>query len=523
MPTSKLSQSLLCIIAFMGVMAHESSMAQQTKPSWHFTISAPRAAEHIFNVKLESDNWNEDSLLLKMPRWAPGYYQLMNFPATVDHMKASSSTESDIPVRKVNENTWLLSGITKKGFTLSYEVKSDRQFVGNPYVDSAHAYIVPPGVLLYPIGALKTSVTVALDFNKQWTAATGLQPIGGTENVFIAPDFDVLYDSPILAGPLEELPSFTINGIEHRFIGYRMGSFDHREFMVNLEKIASTATALIGDIPYPRYTFIGTGPGRGGIEHSNSTTVGFDESRLRSPSGMQRTMNFLAHEFFHLYNVKRIRPFELGPFDYEIENRTNLLWVSEGLTVYYEYMIVYRAGLSTERELFANFEANINSIENSSGRKFQSLQQASYGTWSDGPEGKQASDTNKTISYYEKGPLVGLLLDLAIRHASKNSRSLDDVMRSLYWKYYKDRQRGFTDAEFEEECEAEAGAPLTDIFEYVYTTKELDYNRYLQFAGLNLDVAGASGSGTGKTFTILRRDDMTDAQSQILNSWLGRK
>ncbi len=216
------------------------------------------------------------------------------------------------------------------------------------------------------------------------------------------------------------------------------------KFSENLKKIVESAFAIMGDIPYKQYTFIAIGPGRGGIEHLNNTTFGFSGNDLHKPEAMNRMMNFLAHEYFHHYNVKRIRPFELGPFDYDQGSKTNLLWVSEGLSVYYEYMVVRRAGLADEQTLYADFEKNININENNPGRLYQSLAQASYKTWSDGPFGTQGEEKDKSISYYDKGPIVGLLLDFTIRHVTQNKESLDDVMRLLYWKYYKELKRGFT-------------------------------------------------------------------------------
>jgi predicted metalloprotease with PDZ domain len=159
---------------------------------------------------------------------------------------------------------------------------------------------------------LNTPVSVKVIPDKLWGGiATGLEPVQGTKNEFSAPDFDVLYDCPILIGNLEELPSFRINGIEHRFIGYKMGNFDRAEFMNDLKKVVQAGIDIIGDIPYKQYTFIGIGPGRGGIEHLNNTTVSFDGAGLTGKEAMVRMMNFLAHEYFHNYNVKRIRPYEL--------------------------------------------------------------------------------------------------------------------------------------------------------------------------------------------------------------------
>lgn len=292
------------------------------------------------------------------------------------------------------------------------------------------------------------------------------------------------------------------------------------DFINKLQKISEAATNVIGDIPFKSYTYIAIGPGRGGIEHLNNTTVSFDGNELRNAEAINRMMNFLAHEYFHHYNVKRIRPLELGPFDYEKGSRTNLLWVSEGLSVYYEYLIVRRAGLSDQRTLLENFEHNINNVENDPGRHFQSLEQASYNTWKDGPFGTQGDEPGKSISYYEKGPVVGLLLDFAIRNATNNSNSLDDVMRFVYWKYYKDLGRGFSDAEFQQACEETAGVPLTELFEYVNTTRELDYSKYLAYAGLKLvETANTGDAKSPKKFSILPIENPSSLQQQILSTW----
>jgi predicted metalloprotease with PDZ domain len=291
--------------------------------------------------------------------------------------------------------------------------------------------------------------------------------------------------------------------------------------MNTLKKVVQAGIEIIGDIPYKQYTFIGIGPGYGGIEHLNNATVSFDGNGLNKKESVNRMMNFLAHEYFHHYNVKRIRPYELGPFDYDKENRTNLLWVSEGLTVYYEYLMVKRAGLISEQNLFSNFESSINAIENNPGRLYQSLIQASYNTWSEGPFGKQGKDANKSISYYDKGPGIGMILDLSIRNATQNNKSLDDVMRLLYWQYYKKQQRGFTDAEFQQACETIAGISLNPVFEYVNTTKEVDYNSYLSFAGLKIIEELLPEKGK-KKIKISRSDSINSIQNTIFFSWLGQ-
>lgn len=274
------------------------------------------------------------------------------------------------------------------------------------------------------------------------------------------------------------------------------GNFDRRQFMGDLEKIVATASAIIGDIPYRHYTFLGIGEGQGGIEHLNSAAVAFTGGALHDRAARSRTYSFLAHEYFHHYNVKRIRPAELGPFNYDTANRTKLLWVSEGFTVYYEYLVLQRAGLMSGTELLQALYGHIQSCERRPGNKIQSVTAASYETWDDGPFG---GDPAKTISCYEKGPVLAFLLDLRIRHATGNKQSLDDVMRALYRQYYLELQRGFTPEEFRETCEAIAGESLADFFVYAETTAPVNYQQYLAYAGLMMNNTGIQAIPTKDT------------------------
>jgi predicted metalloprotease with PDZ domain len=495
-------------------------------PTWsqtiYYKISIPQPATHQYQVDLHLKGWNTDTLVLKMPNWMPGYYQIMDYGKAVRNITVTDEKGKGLPFQRINDYTVLITQARNKSLVMHYDVMTTRKFVATSYVDSEHAYLAPTATFFYIDGFLHLPVRVEI-VNQPWSKiATGLETISGKPNQFTAPDFDILYDCPILIGELEELPSFTVNGIAHRFIGFKIGTFDKVDFMSRLKKITEAASAIIGDIPFNLYTFIAIGPGRGGIEHLNNTTVSFDGNTLNTEVSVNRMMNFLAHEYFHHYNVKRIRPFELGPFDYEKGSKTNMLWLSEGLTVYYEYLIVKRAGLADERTLLANLEGNINAHENNPGRFHQSLQQASYNTWKDGPFGTQGDEPGKSISYYDKGPIVGLLLDFAIRQATENKKSLDDVMRELYWKYYKGKGRGFTEAEVQQACEAIAGSSLAPLFDYVYTTKELDYTKYLGNAGLSLEVISESADTTSQTkFKLTRINNPNALQKAILKSWLG--
>lgn len=460
-----------------------------------FRVAADLAAQ-AFVVSMELSGVKQDTLVLKMPAWTPGYYQLLHFADHVSNFSASEAKDgSALTFAKSGRNTWKVVTRNSAAIRITYRVVAKRTFVATPFVVSDRAYLSPPGVFMHVAGDLKRPATVTLDLPKGWTAATGLEPIGREGSKFLASDFDVLYDSPILMGELEELPSFKVNGINHRFVGYKPGDFDKAAFMDDLKKIVEQAVAIIGEIPYKEYTFIAIGPGPGGIEHLNSTSFGFSGESMKTREGRIRMYAFLAHEYFHHYNVKRIRPVELGPFDYDRENRTNMLWVAEGFTVYYDLLLTYRAGLMTREELFAGISSRIASYENKPGKRYQSATQASYNTWSDGPFGRTDDEVNKTVSVYDKGAALGLLLDFAIRQSTANAKSLDDVMRQLYKEYYKGKKRGFTEAEFRSVAEQVAGHTLAELFDYASTTQQVDYRKYFAYAGLSIESDPTAVSG----------------------------
>ena len=523
MKSIRLTRLLLItlLIVLLGQCNLINCQGQNINPLLQYTISMPELSNHLFHVTLFCSGLKGDTIDFKMPRWMPGYYQIMDYSNGVRNFSANSPVDKDIRVIKEDKNTWRIIPGKNSSFSISYDVYSDKKFVASNFLDTTHGYIVTAATFMYIEGHLDIPVTLKIMPFTGWKdITTGLDRVVGRINEFTAPDYDILYDCPILIGNLQELPSFEINGIPHRFLAYNPGIFNHDKFISSLEKTVSAAINIIGDIPYSNYTFIGIGPGYGGIEHLNNTTVSFNVDGLDKPGEMIRMLKFLGHEYFHNYNVKRIRPFELGPFDYNMENKTNLLWVSEGLTVYYEYLIVKRAGLMSDDELLASIESNMNTIENDAGRHYQSLSQSSYDTWDDGPFGNKSGGTDKSISYYEKGPLIGMILDFSIRNATGNRKSLDDVMRFLYRQYYKKLHRGFTDAEFQQACEDIAGISLSNEFEYVYTTKEIDYSTYLSYAGLKITELTDSNTGTRK-LTISRQDDLNPKQKLIFRSWSG--
>ncbi|WP_335964278.1 hypothetical protein [Galbibacter sp. PAP.153] len=509
------------LLIFLTIIANNLS-AQKGNILINYTVSIINPEHHTFQMELELKDFAKDTIQLKIPNWTPGYYQFKDYASTIENISAERKDGTAIVVEKINKNTWQVIKKVQDAVSIKYSIKAEKQFVADSFMDTTHAYIVPANNFLYPEGYLNNEVQINInrgDPIKWQNIATGLTLVNSKTSIYRAKNFDFLYDCPILIGNLDELPSFKVKGVPHKFIGYKLGDFDGAGLMNRLQKIIEAAVDIFDDIPYNQYTFIGIGPGRGGIEHLNTTTVSFDGNQLTSEESINRTLNFLAHEYFHHYNAKRIRPFELGPFDYENGSKTNQLWIAEGLTVYYEYIISKKSGIIDKQIFFNDLESHINAVESNPGRKHQSLAQASFNTWKDGPFGNLKDEKGKTISYYDKGPIVGLFLDFAIRNATHNEKSLNDVMKTLYWKYYKELNRGFTEAEFQTVCETIAGVSLAKEFEYVYTTKELDYNKYLNYAGLKIEKS-SDANGKVSLYRIMEIKQPSALQKKIQGAWL---
>jgi predicted metalloprotease with PDZ domain len=482
-----------------------------------FTLSARRAAEQRYNVVMRYEGVHDASIDFSLPVWTPGYYQLMEYAKEVEDLAASDSEGRALVCAKVDDNTWRVTTDGAKTVVLRYAVHAPKNFVADNSLSREQGYVVPTATFLHPVGQLRQPVKLQVEPLAGWDdVATGLEPVTGERFTYTARDFDELYDCPLLMGDLERI-DFTVMNIPHAFVGRNLGTFDRAEFAAGMTRMIESASAIVGEIPYKHYTVLAIGPGMGGIEHANSTAISFEGDRARSPTRDPGFMKFVTHEYFHLYNAKRIRPIELGPFDYERECPTRMLWVAEGFTVYYEHVILKRAGLTKREELFKNLRTSIVAFERRPGRLKQSAADASAATWREGPFG--AGDD--TISCYDKGTALAMLLDFKIRHETQNAKSLDDVMRALYFDYHVKLDRGYTEEEFRRVCERIAGCDFEEFFEYTTTTREIDYPKYLGYAGLAIEMPGDGPREKALQITPLKTP--SKLQRQILRSWLGEQ
>jgi len=468
--------------------------AQQTPATIAYTVSMPQPANHLFHVTLRVDGLKGEFHDFKMPAWHPGYYRLIDYARNVSNFRAYVGENAPLSWEKTTKTTWrVVTGRASTVF-ISYDVFGNTRFSAQNYLDENRAFIATTGMFLYIDGELERPASVTFNLPSAWTRiATGLDPVTrGRGNTFLARDFDTLYDSPLLIGNQETL-QFGVQGKPHTVaIENVPASVDRTRMIADLKRIVETAGRLFGELDYSHYAFLMMGSGNGGIEHANSSANSFNGNSLTTPAGYLSWLSFIAHEYFHSYNVKRIRPLALGPFNYDTENLTSMLWVSEGLSVYYQDLLLVRTGLMTEDQYLDKMKNAITSFENASGHHYQSATDSSLTTWGTSGVG---NDRNTTISYYNNGSMLGAMLDLQIRNTTSNRRSLDDVMRTLYNTFYKEKKRGFTDAEFRQVCETVAGVPLTEIFDYASTTKDVDYAKYFGLAGLDLQFTSDDAPG----------------------------
>jgi predicted metalloprotease with PDZ domain len=492
--------ALLCV--FIAAACH--LLSAQTAVTTTFTVSMPQPANHLFHVTMRCEGLRGEFHDFYMPAWAPGYYRILDFEKNVYNFAAADRSGRTLPFEKTTKNSWRIVTAGAPGVVLNYDVLGTVSFPVQNFLNETRALLSPPGLFVYEPGQLARPVTVELRPPEGWhSIATGLDRVPDYANTFSASDFDVLFDSPILMGN-QELLQFTVNGARHDVAVENVSAtVDRPRMLADLKRMVETATRLMGEIPYTHYTFLMIGAGNGGVEHLNSASILFNGNSLGTPEGYLRWLSYVAHEYFHNFNVKRIRPLALGPFDYETENQTNMLWVSEGLSVYYQDLLLVRAGLMTRDQYLEKISGAIARFENASGHRYQSATESSWNTWGTSGVG---GDRNTSISYYDSGGMLGAMLDLAIRTQSGNRKSLDDAMRALYQTYYKTRKRGFTDAEFREECERAAGGPLEEVFSYASTTREADYAKYFALAGLETKIKTEDAPGVYLGASVEARD-----------------
>ncbi|UOQ81995.1 MULTISPECIES: M61 family metallopeptidase [Hymenobacter] len=488
------SRTRLLLAAALVALLSQFNLASAASPTLRYVLSMPAPQTHYFEVETTLNGFNKAYTDLKMPVWAPGSYLVREFAKNVEGFQATSGSEK-LRTEKISKNTWRVYHAKGKEVKVNYRVYAFELSVRTSFIDAAHGYLNGSSVFMYPADNKQLGSTLEVHPAQGWTqVSTSLKPAGGTFT-YTSSNYDELADSPIEIGN-QKIYTFTANGTPHTVAMYGDPKVDEARLTRDMKRVCEEAQRVVDRNPLDRYLFIvhNIDRGTGGLEHLFSTTLSVSRNAYSSEAGWKGFLGLVAHEYFHLWNVKRIRPIALGPFDYDNENYTHMLWVSEGGTEYFSNLIVQRAGFLTPDEYLGDLSNSINRVENTPGNKQQSAAESSYDAWIKYYRPNENS-VNTGISYYDKGEVIGAVLDLMVINETKGQKHLDDVMRYLYDQYYKKLGRGFTDEEYQDAVAKVAGRRFDDFFRrYVYGTETLPYETALGYAGLKLSVATAAAT-----------------------------
>jgi predicted metalloprotease with PDZ domain len=433
-----------------------------------YRVSMTRPHSHLFEVEALFPGV-PGTLRAFLPVWTPGSYLVREYARHLQEVRAQVDGR-EVPVSRPDKRTFeVASNGAPVRFT--YRVYANELTVRTSHLDGSHGYFNGACLFLYTEGSRWAPHRVRVDAPQGWSTFVAL-PREGDE--IIAQDFDELVDSPFEVGPHTSL-SFTAAGVPHEVVLWGGGPYpEAAKLTESLKRICEAEAQLFGGLPMQRYLFLVylTDKGRGGLEHKASTALLFPRFGFNTPRGFEDFLTLASHEYFHLWNVKRIKPRALVPFDYGQESYTQLLWAFEGITSYYDNLLVRRAGLMPPGRYLQRLGESFTSLMGTPGRKVQPLSESSLTAWIKYYR-QDENSPNSAISYYLKGELVSLLLDLTLRVTTQGRRSLDDVMR-LLWSRYGD-ERGVPEDGVEAAAQEVAGADLSDFFNRaIRGTGELD-------------------------------------------------
>ena len=470
-----------------------------------YFISMLRPNTHLYDVALDIHPIEEPTLDLALPAWTPGSYLIRDYARHVQSFAVTDDQGAPLPWRKIDKTTWRIENGAARRIRVTYQVYAFELSVRTSHLDNTHGYFNPSNIFMYRCGHAHEPCLVHVQTPPGWRITTGLAPAPEQNDgwvTFHAHDYDELADSPFECGTHRVL-TFKVDGIPHDIALWGRGNEDEQRILTDTRTIVETTRAMFGRLPYRRYVFIVhlVDGGYGGLEHRNSVSNIVDRWGFRPARSYEKFLALTAHEFFHVWNVKRIRPAPLGPFDYTRENYTRQLWVMEGITSYYDHLILLRAGLISRERYLETIADDIKLLQSQPGRAVQSLEESSFDAWIKFYRPDETGP-NSSVSYYLKGSLVALLLDLEIRRRTGGARSLDDVMRYLYAEYADDhvhdlysgdqvKRPGFDDDDgfcraVETVAGAEDGAYRAFLAHAVSGTGELDYARAFETVGLHL-------------------------------------
>ena len=494
----------------------------------HYTIAPKDLAAHLFYVTVTVDEPNEEGQIFQLPAWIPGSYMVREFAKNIVQIVAKHNGKK-VPLNKLDKHTWQAPPVNG-ALTLEYEVYAWDLSVRTAHVDQSHGFFNGTSVFLSALGHeyLPHSVDIQRPLNvdnNRWRVATSLPTLQAKQygfGTYIAQNYDELIDHPVEMGEFQ-LISFTAHNVPHDFVltGH-VPNVDLARIAADLTQICSTQIAFFEPktkrAPMSRYVFMtmAVGEGYGGLEHRASTALICNRADLPVKGNAEKSagyINFLglcSHEYFHTWNVKRIKPDVFANYDLTQENYTPLLWLFEGFTSYYDDLMLVRSGIIDEQHYLKLVAKTLNGVLRGAGRSKQSLAESSFDAWTKYYR-QDENSPNAIVSYYTKGALLALALDLTLRQATQGQKSLDDVMRQLWQKVGKNfytlaasgRQQGVTSAQVEALVSEMCGSNQKPFFDrYVRGTNDVPLAMLLADFGVSLiDKRNASVPSLGVKLT----------------------
>ena len=469
-------------------------MSQKSKVHYRLEIKNPET--HIVNIKISTlRDIRENSLQLFLPSWSPGSYMMREYSRNIRWVKATSANGERIYVEQVDKGTWDLdwkkSELKKSDelkFEVEYELFCHDLTVRTSHVDISHAFIHGPSIFMGILGREVEMPELEVIINPLWSKiSTGLKDISPRRDIFLytAKNYDEFIDSPLEMG-CHETDGFLIDDTPHELAVFGSTISLQKSFKQDIEKIVDHIQKTMGGIPYENYSFIiHFAPNiYGGLEHLNSTVLHYCSYEMGSIKGYQKWLELVAHEYFHLWNVKRIRPKELGPFNYRQECFTRMHWLTEGLTSFMDQFFIFRTNFLSLAEYLECLKESMNRYLEIPGRKFHSLEDSSFNAWIKLYRPDE-NYNNSSISYYLKGGLVFFLLHLEFLKRKKCMTSLLDM---LWQRYLKNSREGVQADEVYDMIGMIGGEKIKEKFiEMIETTKEIDFEAYLKDVGLVIE------------------------------------
>lgn len=452
------------------------------------------------NISENSDKQVE----VKLPVWAPGSYLVREFSKNINLVKAFTKDGKALKVSKKSKNAWVIDAGSEKNIQVKYEVYSFEVSVRTPFLDLSHGFVSGSGIFMYVDKAKNQAGTLTVFPHESFKRISTSLPFAETDKSngqrFLFENYDQLVDCPLEIGN-QEIFEFTSAGVTHTVAMYGEANYDVNDLKRDMAKIVEAETAVFGINPNKNYTFIvhNVVDGQGGLEHMNSCVLSVNRWTY---AGQQYVdfLNLVAHEYFHLWNVKRIRPIELGPFNYDEENYTSLLWVMEGFTSYYDELILRRTGFYSEETFLAKLQSSINYVEGTPGARVQPVAHASFDAWVKAYRPNENS-SNTSMTYYSRGSVLASVIDAMIVAESDGKKCLDHFMQQLYKTYYEGLKRGLSEAEFKQELANFMGKNMDEFFlKYVDGTEIIPYKEFYAPVGLSVQDVSTNNPSFGASF-----------------------